>query len=208
MIEVLQITKVDVSTPPAYIKTMDRRKLEDGDITSLQEVTQRTRIIWSAFYVKLNTSPDRMLYDRSYQKEEIDGGRIVLALPQPNLLGAFYPYTMKDKPSIYISFPVERETIIDLDQDLSIVSRNIITGFPLYLPELGLGMFFGFNLYPESLVMYSTTLQRAVVLKHWTNYFDRITMLELGNKYFYMRSGNINFVIDPSNLSMYMVSKN
>lgn len=198
--------RVNITTPPAYIRTIHGKNMARG--IDLQDSVKNTRMRWSSFYIRLIHDPDRVLYDQRYQKRETERGIIVLLIPDPNLLGAIYPYTMHDRPSLYVSFPLEKETIINLDRDISKISMNIISGLPLYFPELGFGMFLGYNMYPESLIMYNNIIQKAIVLKYWTNYFDRINVLSMDRDYIYMKSGDIYFAIDHRNIQMYMVIDN
>ncbi|MEM1971011.1 MAG: hypothetical protein QW336_02035 [Candidatus Anstonellales archaeon] len=204
--------KVTKTTPPAYIEIEYVNGLKDyvrdKVAKDLNEISNRFKISWGTFIIKIQLDPSKVLHDtnyerRTFQEEGEDIGILVEVFRQPFELGALFPYDLKEGqfPYIYISFTSTRYLLDNLKQATDLVSRNYKNNLPIYLDELGFGVFID----PiDSGVLTFKNTERIVQLDRWLNYFESFPKpigLDQDNR-LYMSVDNWVLYIEPQNINI------
>ncbi|MEM0456024.1 MAG: hypothetical protein QXI75_01860, partial [Candidatus Anstonellales archaeon] len=172
--------KVTKTTPPAYIKIEYVNGLKDyvrdKVAKDLNEISNRFKISWGTFIIKIQLDPSKVLHDtnyerRTFQEEGTEIGTLVEVFKQPFELGALFPYELREGqlPYIYISFTSTRYLLDNLKQATDLVSRNYKNNLPIYLDRLGFGVFI--DPMDNGVLTFKNT-DRIVQLYQWLNYFN------------------------------------
>lgn len=171
--------KIDRVTPPSYIKIEYTSNiwdyLKDKVLIKLDEVSNRSKIRWGTFLIQIQTDPDRLLYDRDYNSEELNynniRGKLIRVFEQPFELGALFPYELKagGSPYIYLSFTNSKYLLDNLKSATDLIRDNYLNNLPIFLEKLEFGVFID----PlDSGVLTFKNAERVVQIFKWLNYFN------------------------------------